>query len=398
MKIGIVTTHLTNYLGATKFIIDYSNELIKRGHQITIIAQRVKNDFFKFNEKIRIIELGGPLPKSPLYWLQFFLISKKYTNYLNKLDLDIILTDQFPTNYFCSEINYASKKLIYYCQEPFRYFHDKIFYLKIPLMKKIPFFFFKKIFKKYDLNAVKRFDLIIANSRFTKKRINKIYQIEPEICYPNPKINYNYNVKNNIEIKISVEYNIDQNYRTIFAIGYSHFLKGASQLMEIFKIVEVNYTDVCLLIGGKISNYNKNIIKKKINKLKIPPRKVICIGFIDNEKLKSIYKQVDLTVYTAIDEAFGYIPIESQYNGTPVISFEGGPSETIINNVTGYIIKNNNIKEFAEKVLLLLRNNEKRKNFGKRGKDHIIQNFLFQDGVDHLEKIIKRITKKLICI
>ena len=43
--------------------------------------------------------------------------------------------------------------------------------------------------------------------------------------------------------------------------------------------------------------------------------------------------------YTAIDEPFGLIPLESMNYGIPVIAFEGGPSETIIDGLAGYLIK-----------------------------------------------------------
>ena len=102
MKISFVTTHLTIYGGGSKFLVDYTNELIKRGHEITIVAQKINYKHYKFNKDIKIIEIGGFLPPSVLYWCNFNRIKKKYVNILNKLNVDFLISVHFPTNYFCS--------------------------------------------------------------------------------------------------------------------------------------------------------------------------------------------------------------------------------------------------------------------------------------------------------
>ncbi len=51
----------------------------------------------------------------------------------------------------------------------------------------------------------------------------------------------------------------------------------------------------------------------------------------------------------AIDESYGLIPLESMKNGTPIIAFKGGPSETILDGQTGYLIKNYNFNDFVKK-------------------------------------------------
>jgi len=64
MKITFVTTHLTIYGGGSKFLVDYANELIKRGHEITVVSQKINYKHFQFDKGIEIIEIGGPLPSS----------------------------------------------------------------------------------------------------------------------------------------------------------------------------------------------------------------------------------------------------------------------------------------------------------------------------------------------
>ena len=77
MKIIIVISHLSIYGGGGKFIQDYANRFSEKGHDVTIIAINIDKNNYKFDEKVNLIELGGPLPKNPLFWIEFNRIKKK---------------------------------------------------------------------------------------------------------------------------------------------------------------------------------------------------------------------------------------------------------------------------------------------------------------------------------
>ncbi|MCL4323215.1 MAG: glycosyltransferase [Candidatus Thermoplasmatota archaeon] len=72
-------------------------------------------------------------------------------------------------------------------------------------------------------------------------------------------------------------------------------------------------------------------------------------GFVTSEELIELYNIASVTIFPEFNEPFGYVPVESMACGTPVIAFEdGGPAETIINNKTGWLVKNEN--EFLNKI------------------------------------------------
>ena len=76
MKIAFVTTHMTLFGGGGKFLRDFANKLCERGHQITIVAQVIDRNKYKFHDKVKLIQIGGPLPSNPLYWINFKRIKK----------------------------------------------------------------------------------------------------------------------------------------------------------------------------------------------------------------------------------------------------------------------------------------------------------------------------------
>jgi len=100
-----------------------------------------------------------------------------------------------------------------------------------------------------------------------------------------------------------------------------------------------------VVFGGKITNAPKWMLQHP---------NIRFLGRISNEKLVSLYSDALLTVYPFLDEPFGYIPVESMACGTPVVTFDRqGPSETVVNGVTGWLTKTD--RELIDLVLEIWR-------------------------------------------
>ena len=101
--------------------------------------------------------------------------------------------------------------------------------------------------------------------------------------------------------------------------------------------------------------------------------KVRFLGACSQEKIKSYLDSSHIflmpSTYDNISkrcEAFGLVSLEAQAMGLPVIGFDsGGFPETIINEKTGYIVRDRSSKELAEKVLYLVKNKNVYAEFSK---------------------------------
>ncbi|MFX1454505.1 MAG: glycosyltransferase family 4 protein [Promethearchaeota archaeon] len=390
MKITIVISHLSIYGGGGKFIMDYANRLSESGHSITIVAININKINYHFDERVNLIELGGPLPKNPLFWLEFNKMKRKYIQAINKLESDIILNIHFPTNYFLSNI--GKKKYIHYCLEPYRFFHDKKFYSSAPFSLKLISLFLRTFFKRYDVIGMRSATEIIYISKFTGIRIKEWYGRDGILHYIGVETERELNENPDFNLRKSL--NLEPNIPIIFTLGLSTHLKGAKELITIFKRIHLKKPETVLLIGGRSTKGNEKTIKKLTKELNIPAENLILYGFIEDDLINHFYSQSTLTFYTAIDESFGLIPLESMINGTPVIAFEGGPSETIVDGKTGFVINNDDIKSFSEKALLLIQDEEMNKLFSINGIEHVKQNFSLKKGISSLETILQKILEK----
>ena len=390
MKITFVASYLTVYGGGGIFLTDYANKLCERGHQVTIVSQKVDKNLYKFNGSIDVLEIGGPLPSNPLFWLKFNSIVKQFIRILSQLKSDINISVNFPSNYICSKFNSnESPKHIFFCNEPFRFFHDKKFYSNAPLLLRIVSWGLRLFYKKFDIEGTLAADEIIYNSKYTKKRGINWYGRDGIIH--NIGIHTNCDSNNSEYTRFQQKWCIPDNYPVLFTLGLTHHLKGAKELILIFEKILKEIPDVRLLIGGWLLTENRILINKLIKKLNLPSENIIYAGFIERDLLDLFYQKSSLTLYTPIDEAYGLIPLESMKNGTPVVAFEGGPSDTIINGKSGYLVKSHDINSFSLKAIRVLKSKELYEKFSQFGKQLIKDNFDIEHKISELENILEDI-------
>jgi len=385
MRIIFVTTHLTSLGGAGKTIMDYANEFSKKGHKVTVLALKINKRNYFFNKNITLYEIGGFLPSSPFFWVNFINIKKKYLTILNNLNCDILVSSLFPTNSICSEVNKNKYSChIYFCFEPFRLFHDKIYIKCAPLHLKLFSIIFRTFLKKIDIKGAKTADQIIYISKFIAKFGEQVYNREGFLHYigisNRKEANYIYNKK--------MEYRARERNPSLFTLGLSHHMKGVKELMYIFREVLNKKPEIILKIGGWISKENKFKMKKLMNKLKIPPNQISLLGDLNSLELDYFYSNSSVTIYTAKNESYGLIPLESMVNGTPVIAFKnGGPSETILDGKTGFLIDDFNLNLFAKKVLEIIKDDNTYKEISKNGIVHVKNYFDHERSFKKLENL-----------
>ena len=81
-------------------------------------------------------------------------------------------------------------------------------------------------------------------------------------------------------------------------------------------------------------------------------------------------------------------------NATPVVAFEGGPSDTIKNNETGFVVESGNIDEFAKKTIDLLQDFGLNEGFSKHARIHVQNNFSIEKSFTHLESMFHEVVSR----
>jgi glycosyltransferase involved in cell wall biosynthesis len=101
---------------------------------------------------------------------------------------------------------------------------------------------------------------------------------------------------------------------------------------------------------------------------------------VSDDERATLLQSASCLCYTPHREHFGIVPLEAMYAGSPVIAVNsGGPRETVLHGVTGYLVENCS-DGFCEALYdLIVLHPEKMDQFGIAGHVHITNQFgLFQ--------------------
>jgi alpha-1,3/alpha-1,6-mannosyltransferase len=97
-------------------------------------------------------------------------------------------------------------------------------------------------------------------------------------------------------------------------------------------------------------------------------------------------------VYTPENEHFGIVPVEAMYVGTPVVACNsGGPTETVVDGVTGFLCEATP-EAFGRALMTLLDDPVRAERMGKAAHDHVVATF----GQDRLVREWKAITESAV--
>lgn len=110
----------------------------------------------------------------------------------------------------------------------------------------------------------------------------------------------------------------------------------------------------------------------------------------DEEKLE-LLKRATAVLYTPSNEHFGIVPVEAMYMKCCVIALNsGGPRETIVDEETGFLVKENP-NSFAEKMAELVRDKHKAAAMGNAGRKRVESVFSMDNFVVRLESLIREV-------
>ena len=157
--------------------------------------------------------------------------------------------------------------------------------------------------------------------------------------------------------------------RILLFVGRVEPLKGVDILLGAAAQIETDSDCFVLVVGGDSAAQGQESevahLQDLASELGIAER-VNFLGAVDHEKLPLYYSAADVCVMPSFYESFGLVALEAMACGTPVVASRvGGLAGTVRDGETGYLIPWRCPEPFAERLELLLGNEELRRAFGK---------------------------------
>lgn len=275
-------------------------------------------------------------------------------------------------------------------------------FLKI---RKIPLIFHHRTHDYY--NVFRRFIMLRGNvicvstaikQKFLKKR-NSDFFVKPNldriISINDGRDLSRTFCKDNVE-DLKKEFNLNGK-KVIGIVGAIAKIKRQDLFLLIVNEVKKQYPKVKFLIVGDTYTDNPQHIEYKQKVIKMCDdlglrEDVIFTGF-RNDAFR-FYRLMDIFVLTSKKEALGCVIIEAMASGKPVVvSAVDGTVDIVEDGRTGFLICSSQPKDYAEKILLLLKNSELREKMGRDGKNRALNLFDIKKYVFKIEDIYKNLLR-----
>ena len=126
MHLVYLHPHFTYPGGGGTVVLETAKRLVKMGVKVSIITQSGNSERLKQYPEIHFEFVGGPLPNSFSYWIQYFAIYKRVERILDDISPDIIFPQVFPANYwgFLYKKHNPKVPCLWFCHEPSAFVHD----------------------------------------------------------------------------------------------------------------------------------------------------------------------------------------------------------------------------------------------------------------------------------
>jgi glycosyltransferase involved in cell wall biosynthesis len=378
MHVVYLHPHFTYPGGAGTVVLETAKRLVERGVTVSIISQTGTSGLLKEYPGIHFEFVGGPLPNSFSYWMKYFTTYKKVEKILDEINPDIIFPHVFPANYwgFLYKKHNPRIPCIWYAHDLNVFINDSRWIEGLPVPMRFFAMVSNPIMKVIDKKLVSYADYIIANSNFTASQCEKIYGIyKTETIYPGVSIT---------EFPLAP---VEKKDYILCVSRLSKFKNIELVIQAVFLLKQKGLILKLIIIGD--GEEKKNLVSQ-CKKLGLTEN-VIFTGMIDRELLISYYSRALCVVFPSIDEPFGIVPIEAQAAWTPVIvTRSGGPMESVIEGVSGFLVQPGSLDELVEKLLYFLQNPRMAESMGISARRNVVAKFTWEKASEQLLNVFTK--------
>jgi 1,2-diacylglycerol 3-alpha-glucosyltransferase len=167
-------------------------------------------------------------------------------------------------------------------------------------------------------------------------------------------------------------------------VGRMSYEKSVDVIIKSVGLLKKEFPDISLsLVGDGPALKSLKSLTKELDLEK----NIHFLGFVEHEKLSSVYKEHDIFVTASTIETQGIVILEAMASGLPIIGVNKlAIPECVKNDANGYITKPFDEAEMAEKIKILYLDRKLREDFGRQSykwvKEHDIKN-----TIDKLESL-----------
>lgn len=325
MKIAIVHDWLVNYGGAELFV-EYLLKIYPDADIFTLVYDEKKiGNHFK-NNVIKTSFLQK-IPNATKIYTKLLKFMPKAFESFDFTGYDLVISSSSS----CAKgvITPPYVPHVAFIHSPMRYAWDLFFDYKKRSGKLTRFFMDRWMgqIRLWDYISSQRIDTIIGNSKYIARRIKKFWNRDAEVVY--------------LPVDVS-RFSPSNTPKQEFYVAFSRLVP--------YKRIDLAIS-ACLKLKRKLVVIGAGSEMQNLKKLAGDSPLITFTGRASDEDLLSYLQKAKALLFCA-EEDYGFVPLEAQACGTPVIAFgRGGATETVIDNETGIFFDKQETDSLCKAIL-----------------------------------------------
>jgi glycosyltransferase involved in cell wall biosynthesis len=169
----------------------------------------------------------------------------------------------------------------------------------------------------------------------------------------------------------------------IGTVAYFYRNKALEYFIRAAAILNEQYSNLEFQIVGE--GEQRKFLESEISRLKI--ENLTLLGPVDP---RPILRNLDIYALTSTKEGFPYAILEAMSFGLPIVATRvGGVPEAVLDGENGFLVEAKNAKALADKIGVLLEAEETRKEFGRKSRERVTQEFSLQKMLDETRVVLE---------
>ena len=324
MKVAVVHDWLVNYGGAELFV-EYLLKLYPDADIYTLVydKKKMKGHFDSnriFTSYFQKIPFASKIYTKLLKFMPGAFESFDFSGY------DLVISSSSS----CAKgiITPPSVPHVAFIHSPMRYAWDLFFDYRKRSGWLTRFFMNRWMgqIRLWDYVSSQRIDVLIANSAYIARRIQKFWNREARVIY--------------LPTDVS-RFSPSEKPREDFYVAFSRLVP--------YKRIDLAVS-ACKKLGKKLVVIGGGSEEKKLRELAGNDRNITFTGRASDETVLDYLQRCRALLFCA-EEDFGFVPLEAQACGAPVIAFgKGGACETVIQEKTGIFFPEQTSESLADAI------------------------------------------------
>lgn len=187
-----------------------------------------------------------------------------------------------------------------------------------------------------------------------------------------------------------IKFGIEKNIKIILYVGTFRVVKGLKYLIEAMKIVKDNEKKLIIIGHGA----EKEDLENQVKNFKLDN----CVKFIGKTPNQEVFRYMassDVFVLPSLSDGFPIVTLEAMASGLPIIATKvRGLPEIIKDGQNGFLVEPRNPEQIAEKVLLLLNDEDLRVRISNNNLKEV-KKYDWKTVIDKLENVYFDIIKDI---